>query len=65
MGLVAPRPLLCSEGTTYTWANSEGTCVAFLATEPIYEFCGVSEKNGMHFHEGGARAQQRGYRGTG
>lgn len=53
MGLVAPRPLLRTEGTTDHWANPEGTCGSFLATEPIYEFLGVPERNGIHFHEGG------------
>lgn len=53
MGLVAPRPLLRTEGTTDTWANPEGTCVSFLATEPIYQFLGVPQNNGIYFHEGG------------
>ena len=53
MGLVAPRPLLRTEGTTDYWANPEGTCASFLATEPIYEFLGVPERNGIYFHEGG------------
>lgn len=53
MGLVAPRPLLRTEGTTDIWANPEGTCVSFLATEPSYDFLGVPERNGIYFHEGG------------
>jgi hypothetical protein len=53
MGLVAPRPLLRTEGTTDEWANPEGTCVSFLATEPIYQFLDVPERNGIYFHEGG------------
>ena len=35
------------------WANPEGTCAAFLATEPIYDFLNVPERNGIRFHEGG------------
>ncbi|NKB71211.1 MAG: hypothetical protein GKR89_29415 [Candidatus Latescibacteria bacterium] len=53
MGLVAPRPLLRSEGTTDGWANPEGTCIAFLATQPIYDFLGIPDRNGIYFHEGG------------
>jgi hypothetical protein len=53
MGLVAPRPLLRTEGTADEWANPEGTCVSFLATEPIYDYLVVSQRNGLYFHEGG------------
>lgn len=53
MSLVAPRPLLRTEGTTDEWANPEGTCVSFLATEPIYQFLDIPEHNGIYFHEGG------------
>jgi hypothetical protein len=53
MGLVAPRPLLRTEGTTDVWANPKGTCVTFLGTEPIYHFLRVPDRNGIHFHEGG------------
>lgn len=53
MGLVAPRPLLRTEGTTDHWANPAGTCAAFLATEPVYDFLGVPERNGIYFHAGG------------
>jgi hypothetical protein len=53
MSLVAPRPLLRTEGTTDEWANPEGTCVSFLATEPIYQCLNVPDRNGIYFHEGG------------
>jgi hypothetical protein len=53
MGLVAPRPLLRTEGTTDEWANPAGTCISFLATEPIYDFLGVPKRNGLFFHQGG------------
>ncbi len=53
MSLVAPRPLLRVEGIGDIWANPEGTSCAFLATEPIYEFLGAPDRNGIHYRPGG------------
>lgn len=53
MGLVAPRALLRTEGNSDTWANPEGTCISFLATQPIFDFLNVPFQNGIYFHEGG------------
>jgi hypothetical protein len=53
MGLVAPRPVLRTEGTGDDWANPQGTCAAFLATQPVYDFLGVPDANGIHVREGG------------
>ncbi|HIO49243.1 TPA: hypothetical protein EYN23_18095 [Candidatus Poribacteria bacterium] len=53
MGLVAPRPLLRTEGRDDLWANPEGTYASFSATQPIYDFLGVPERNGIHIREGG------------
>ena len=53
MGLVAPRPLLRTEGLGDDWANPEGTVVAFLATQPIYDFLQVPDRNGIQIREGG------------
>ncbi|MHA1369294.1 MAG: glucuronyl esterase domain-containing protein [Promethearchaeota archaeon] len=53
MALVAPRPLLRTEGSEDWWANPEGTCCAFLATEPVYEFLGVPERNQCFIRPGG------------
>ena len=53
IGLVAPRPLLLTEGTSVDWANPVGTCISFLATEVIYEFMDASQDNGIYFHDGG------------
>jgi len=53
MALVAPRPLLRTEGEEDEWANPEGTCVSFLATQPVYDFLGVPEANGIRFRPGG------------
>jgi hypothetical protein len=53
MGLVAPRPLLRTEGSGDEWANPAGTCAAFLATQPVYDFLGVPDANGIHVRDGG------------
>ena len=53
MGLVAPRPLLLTEGSQDYWANPLGTCVTHLATRKIYDFFGSRKNNGIFFHEGG------------
>ena len=53
MGLVAPRPLLRTEGHDDLWANPIGTYASFLATQPIYDFLGAPKRNGIHIREGG------------
>ena len=53
MGLVAPRPLLRTEGSGDDWANPEGTCASFLATQPVYDFLDAPDANGIHIREGG------------
>ena len=63
MGLVAPRPLLQTEGRDDLWANPEGTDASFSATQPIYGFLGVPERNGIHIREGGTLSGRRRFRG--
>ncbi|MHA1340231.1 MAG: glucuronyl esterase domain-containing protein [Promethearchaeota archaeon] len=53
MGLVAPRPLLRTEGILDEWANPRGTAAAFLATEEIYKFLGVPKRNQLFLRAGG------------
>ncbi|MEE2752631.1 MAG: hypothetical protein VX910_01510 [Candidatus Latescibacterota bacterium] len=53
MSLVAPRPLLRTEGIDDDWANPEGTSASYLATKPIYEFMNVSDRNAIFYREGG------------
>jgi len=53
MGLVAPRPLLRTEGSADAWANPAGTCAAFLATQPVYDVLGASDANGICVRDGG------------
>ena len=51
--LVAPRPVLSTDGTDDAWANPIGTQANYLAAQPVYEFLGVPERNAMHFRSGG------------
>ncbi len=51
--LVAPRPVLNTDGTEDTWANPIGEQINYLAAQPVYDFLGVPERNGMHFRPGG------------
>lgn len=51
--LVAPRPLLSTDGAEDTWANPIGTQLNCLAAQPVYDFLGVPERNAMHFRPGG------------
>jgi hypothetical protein len=53
MGLVAPRPLLRTEGILDQWANPKGTAAAFLATEEIYKFHNVPDRNQLALRAGG------------
>ena len=53
MALVAPRPLLRTEGIDDHWANPEGTSVSYLATQPVYDFLGVPTANTISYREGG------------
>jgi hypothetical protein len=53
MSLVAPRPLLRTEGVDDAWANPEGTSVSYVATQPVYDFLRVSDRNAIFYREGG------------
>jgi endo-1,4-beta-xylanase len=44
MALIAPRPLLMSEGTEDAWTNPQGVQHAYLAARPVYEFLGAGEQ---------------------
>lgn len=53
MALVAPRPLLRTEGEDDAWANPLGTSASFLATQPVYNFLGAPDANTIHYRPGG------------
>lgn len=60
--LVAPRPVLSTDGTDDIWANPLGTQINYLAAQPVYDFLGVSERNGLHFRPGGHDHNAEDYR---
>ena len=51
--LIAPRPVLSTDGTDDTWANPIGTQANYLAAQPVYDFLGVPARNAIHFRSGG------------
>lgn len=50
--LVAPRALLATDAYGDRWANPLGTQVTYLAAQPVFDFLGAKDKNGIHFREG-------------
>jgi dienelactone hydrolase len=51
--LVAPRPMLCTDGLHDEWANPWGAQQTTEAAREVYKFLGVSEKIGNHYRQGG------------
>lgn len=51
--LIAPRPIISTEGLEDTWSNPYGSLVTWRAADEVYEFNGTLEKNAIHFREGG------------
>ena len=51
--LVAPRALLCTESLDDEFANPLGSLVTSVAAQPVFEFLGAPERNGIHFRRGG------------
>lgn len=51
--LIAPRPIITTEGLEDTWSNTYGTQVSWRAADEVFEFSGALEKNAIHFREGG------------
>jgi len=51
--LVAPRPLLCTDGLHDEWANPWGAQQTTEAAREVYTFFGVPEKIGNHYRQGG------------
>jgi len=51
--LVAPRPVLSTDGLDDGWANPPGTQAAWMAAQPVFDFLGVPRNNLCHFRTGG------------
>jgi len=51
--LVAPRPVLNTDGLGDRWANPPGTQAAWMAAQPVFDFLGVGDRNLCHFRPGG------------
>jgi pimeloyl-ACP methyl ester carboxylesterase len=51
--LVAPRPLLCTDGLEDEWANPWGCQQTTEAVREVYKFLGVPERVGNHYRQGG------------
>ncbi|NUN97190.1 MAG: acetylxylan esterase [Candidatus Omnitrophica bacterium] len=50
--LVAPRALLSTEALEDYWANLKGTVATYRAAQPVFDFLGASDRNGIHFRPG-------------
>ena len=51
--LVAPRPLLCTDGLEDEWANPWGCQQTTEVVREVYKFLGVPERVGNHYRQGG------------
>ncbi len=51
--LVAPRAVLSTDALGDSWANPLGTQEVFRASQVVFDWLGVGQKNALHFREGG------------
>ena len=51
--LVAPRPVLSTDGLSDGWANPPGTQAVWMGAQPVFDFLGVGANNLCHFRPGG------------
>ncbi len=51
--LVAPRCVVSMEGLGDLWANPLGTQQMWRATQPVFDFLGVPDRNAVYFRPGG------------
>jgi hypothetical protein len=49
LALVAPRGLLCAEGTLDAWTNSQDVQLTYIAAERVYSFLGAGDKLGIRY----------------
>ena len=51
--LIAPRPVITTEGCGDDWSNPYGTQIMWRAAQEIYDFLGCRDRNAIHYREGG------------
>ncbi len=51
--LVAPRLIISTDGLDDDWANPLGTQAIYEASQPVFDFLGVTKNNAIHYREGG------------
>ena len=51
--LIAPRPVITTEGCGDDWSNPYGTQIMWRAAQEVYDFLGCSDRNAIHYREGG------------
>ena len=51
--LVAPRLIITTDGLDDFWANPIGVQAIYEASQPVFDYLGVSKNNAIHFREGG------------
>jgi endo-1,4-beta-xylanase len=49
LALVAPRGLLCTEGTKDTWINPEGSQLTYTAAKKVYDFLKAGDKISIRY----------------
>ena len=49
LALVAPRPLLSTEGTQDAWANPQGVQLTYLAAKRVYDFLGAGDRISVRY----------------
>jgi endo-1,4-beta-xylanase len=49
LALVAPRALLCTEGTKDTWINPEGAQLTYVAAKKVYDFLKAGDKISIRY----------------
>ena len=59
MAMVAPRALMVSGNTDFTWLSNRSNYVTSLATQKIYEAFGIGERFGFYIDGGHGPGSQR------
>lgn len=60
--LVAPRAVVSTDALDDRWANPVGTQHMFVGSQPVFDWLDASNKNGIHFRNGGHAQSQDDWR---